>query len=214
MKIVFISDTHTKLRYIADDIPECDVLVHCGDFTINGALHEIEDFFDDMQELNDSGRIKHFVGIAGNHDLLFETKNEFIRNNIIPKWYNYLQDSEIVIDGVKFYGSPVTPRFCDWGFNRDSHVLKGYWSLIPDDTDVLITHGPPYQIMDFSLIGNQNAGDVELLDRVLKVKPKIHAFGHFHGCYGTKELNGTIFINASNLNEDYMYSNQPIMVEI
>lgn len=213
MKIVFISDTHNQFDNIALDVPECDVLVHCGDIGGSGSFSEIDKFFQDVSGFREKGIVKEFVGIAGNHDKYIERQNEdFLK--IIPKWYHYLQDSSITIQGIKFYGSPVTPRFCDWAFNRDRHVLQGYWSLIPYDVDVLITHGPPLGILDVSPYGQISVGDEHLRNKVFEIKPKIHAFGHIHDCYGFVEKNGVKFVNASSLNERYVYTNKPIVIDI
>jgi len=90
----------------------------------------------------------------------------------------------VIIEGVKFYGSPWQPRFFDWAFNLDrGEEIKKKWDLIPMDTDVLITHGPPYGILDLTHEG-EKVGCEELMKAVLRVQPKIHIFGHIHEAYG------------------------------
>lgn len=53
------------------------------------------------------------------------------------------------------------------------------WSMIPENTDILVTHGPPYGILDTN-IQNQHTGCPHLLQRVLAIKPRLHVFGHIH----------------------------------
>jgi len=209
MKICIISDTHGEHKELI--IPECDVLIHCGDITSLGKEHSVIYFLDWFKSLD---QCKYKIFIAGNHDFYFEREYKkaiaLIPDNVI-----YLQDDEIMIDGVKFHGTPVSLPFHNWAFNRDSAKIRKYWQSIPDDTDVLITHCPPLNIMDLSPWGKVNIGSISLLDEVMnRIKPNVHCFGHLHDCYGIEVINGITFINASNLNEDYEISNPPIIIEI
>jgi len=160
---------------------------------------------------------KYKVVIAGNHDWCFA-------NGTLPKHeavdmfaaigVTYLHDSEATIEGLRFYGSPYQPRFFDWAFNLDDDELKRKWSRIPAGIDVLITHGPPYGILD-NTIDHRNVGCRHLLNEVVdRVKPRIHAFGHIHHAYGREYKHGTLFVNASNLDETYRYANKPIVVDL
>jgi Icc-related predicted phosphoesterase len=116
--------------------------------------------------------------------------------------------------GLKFYGTPVQKRFCNWAFNRDEDVLEKHYKAIPDDTDVLITHNPPFSIMDnVPWAGGQ--GSPSLYKEVVeRIKPKLSVFGHIHEGYGMKKIDDTIFINASNLNGDYECVNNPYVIEL
>lgn len=155
-------------------------------------------------------RFKHKIVIAGNHDRLFE-RNKADAESILTA-ATYLQDQAIIIDGIKFYGSPWQPEFFSWAFNLPrGQALADKWKLIPDNTDVLITHGPPYGILDLSGYApaqalrakarkdpyhsytnltpgadwlDDHVGCQDLLERVNQVKPKIHCFGHIHHSYG------------------------------
>ena len=211
MKIVFISDTHG----LHDDIvslPPGDVLVHCGDSTMRGNLSELHHFNQWLGVLP----YKHKIVIAGNHDWCFYSRNDESRKLLTNAIY--LQDESVTIDRIKFYGSPWQPEFFDWAFNlpRAGNELKEKWDQIPDDTDVLITHGPPFNILDQVTHGNEHVGCTLLLDRVLKVQPKIHAFGHIHENGGQDlKFHNTHFINASMLNLRYkMYQTEPMVFEI
>lgn len=212
LSIVIISDTHNKHRQIqTKDLPVADIIIHCGDFTSTGNSTEINDFVSWYSNLN---QYEYKIIIAGNHDFLFETHpnlaKECITSNII-----YLEDSGVEILGRYFYGTPVQKVFNNWAFNRSEEKMKLHWESIPNNTDVLITHTPPHMIHDFVVYGHENVGSMSLRDEVLnRIKPQIHCFGHIHESNGITEINGIKFINASNLNEMYVYKHKPIMVHI
>ncbi len=205
MKIVCISDTHNYYP----EVPDGDVLVHAGDITMVGKYSRLREFNDWLGTLPH----KHKLIIAGNHDLSFEDDTEKAESIITNG--TYLCDKDVVIDGVKFWGSPWQPWFNDWAFNvpRGSNSLKAVWDKIPDDTDVLITHGPPYGILDRTLEGDLVGCDL-LLARVKEVKPKFHIFGHIHEEYGVTVRDGTTFINASIMNREYKPGNSAIVAGI
>jgi Icc-related predicted phosphoesterase len=209
MKICIISDTHNKHKRLGV-LPEADMIIHCGDFTSVGKEHEIRDFMKWYVALP----YKYKLIIAGNHDWLFERAGMHARS-LVPKSINYLQDWGVEIEGLYFYGSPVQLPFNDWAFNRPEEKLRQHWEAIPDKTDVLITHGPPYMIMDYGIYNMQHTGSPSLYKEVMeRVKPKLHCFGHIHGGYGIKVIENTTFINASNLDEGYMCVNAPVLFEI
>jgi len=209
MKICLISDTHNKHKRLGR-LPDADVVIHCGDMTSIGQSHEIVDFMKWFSMLPH----KHKIVVAGNHDWLFET-SRLIALDKVPENVIYLEDSGIEIEGVKFYGSPVQLPFNDWAFNRPEEKLAEHWQAIPDDTDVLITHGAPYGIMDFGIYSNHHTGSPSLYKEVVeRIKPTLHVFGHVHSGYGQKVIEDTTFINASNLDDDYMCVNNPIIFEL
>ncbi|MCB9235695.1 MAG: metallophosphatase domain-containing protein [Bacteroidia bacterium] len=197
MKIVFISDTHGKHKDL--QLPDGDVLVHAGDLSPRGSARDLQEFFHWFETRPHA----HKICIAGNHDFLAEDNPEMFAK-LVPDNVIYLNDSGCEIEGVKFWGSPITPWFYDWAFNRKrGEEIARYWSLIPEDTDVLITHGPPYGILDKTARGDL-AGCEELLRRVEEVQPKIHVFGHIHEARGAVKKGKTQFVNASVLNLMYM----------
>jgi Icc-related predicted phosphoesterase len=207
MRIVFISDTHTRHQEVR--VPDGDLLVHAGDISGRGGVYEISRF---MAWMEDQPH-QHKVMIAGNHDFLAERNPEDFLD-LVPKNVTYLNDSSIEIDGLKIWGSPVQPWFHDWAFNRQrGPEIDVHWQLIPADTDLLITHGPPYGILDATTKG-EKVGCEDLLRRVQQIKPKIHVFGHIHEAYGQLHQNGTHFINASSLNHLYMPVFDPIVVDL
>lgn len=210
MKIVAISDTH-GMHHKLHHIPDGDVLVHSGDCLNRGSLSELVDFCDWLVGLPH----KHKIVVAGNHD--WALMNELLDAKVLFKLSKviYLEDSEVDIDGVKFYGSPWTPSFNNWAFMKDRGVDIGErWDMIPTSTDVLITHGPPASILDgVPRVGPQ--GCVDLLDRIAIVKPKLHIFGHIHEGGGTTvSRDGVQYVNASIMDSYYHMNNKPMVIEI
>lgn len=198
MRICAISDTHGQHRKI--NVPKCDVFVFAGDMSFfDSSLKQYVDFNDWLGTLP----CLYKIVVAGNHDEFFEKKPlqaRSVMTNCI-----YLQDEEVVIDGVKFYGSPHSPVFYDWAFNLPrGKRLAEKWAMIPDDTDILITHTAPHQICDWA--GGINVGCEELQKRVFEVKPKLHVFGHIHESRGKIEKHGfTTFFNVVANRTNYVY---------
>lgn len=207
MKIVCMSDMHSMYRQV--NVPQGDVLVIAGDILGHGSFDELVDF---KLWLADQP-FDHKVVIAGNHDSVFEDAPLMCKEFLDDFNTIYLHDDFVIIDGIKFYGSPFTPNFFNWHFmlDRFSDDLKRKWEIIPDDTDVLITHGPPWGVLDE--IGGRNVGCELLMQRVLTIQPKLHIFGHIHAGYGEKFRDGTHFINAAICTERYRPNNLPIVVE-
>ncbi len=207
MRIVCISDTHGFHDQL--QLPPGDLLLHAGDVSRSGRLEEIDGF---LQWLGQQD-FRHKIFIAGNHDFLAEADPGLFRS-LIPAGVTYLENSGVDIGGLHFWGSPITPWFFDWAFNRQrGEDIRRYWAQIPPHTDVLITHGPPYGIRDLNLHGTLT-GCADLNERVWAVQPQVHLFGHIHEAYGVSEVNGTRFVNASSLDVAYQVINPPLVVEL
>ena len=211
IRLVIISDTHGLHHGLKKfgGLPDGDILIHAGDVSNVGELHDVNRFL----LWFDSQPHKNKIFIAGNHDFLFERERN-IAKNIIPKNIIYLEDQGKKIEGLKFWGSPITSPFCNWAFNKEQDYRQQLWETIDDDTDILITHGPPRDILDLSKFGNEHCGCPYLRIRTMKVKPLVHIYGHIHSSYGIHEENGTMFINASTLNDRYQVVNKPVVVDI
>lgn len=219
MKVVCIADTHNMHNHL--DLPDGDVLIHCGDITMCGTLSELLDFVDwlDTQDYN------HKIVIAGNHDKCLG-ESEFLGMKMFTNAI-YLQNSSVTIEGIKFWGSPATPAFHGMRagltfYTNSDREAKGIWRGIPHNTDFLITHGPPLGILD-TVKGTfeegflpRYCGDGMLASKVIKIKPKYHAFGHIHERGGKtfKADYGTTFINCSVVNEAYNLVNKPMVIDI
>lgn len=215
MNITFISDTHGEHHRIPKaHLPGGDAIIHCGDISNRGYKEEIRVFLEWFSKLD---QYTHKIFIAGNHDFFFE-KNPLQSKELVEQYPNvtYLQDSSITIDGVKIYGSPWQPEFFNWAFNlpRNGDRLKVKWMDIPRDTDILITHGPPFGVLDVAPRGNINVGCELLMEEHQHIKPIIHAFGHIHHSYGHVLRDNFHYINASCLNEEYVYKNLPLNIKL
>lgn len=214
LKLTFLSDTHNFQKLLpVEEIGTGDIVFHSGDISSQGFEFEVRNFLDWYNSLN----YTYKVFIAGNHDLSFEHKPELIQE-ILEEYPDiiYLEDSLVEILGLKVYGAPWQPEFYDWAFNlpRNGPELEEKWNKIPDDTDVLLTHGPPHKINDTVINRPENLGCEKLLDRVLEVKPLIHSFGHIHTGRGVKDFNGTLFLNSSILDERYRITYPPHRLEL
>ena len=215
MLVTLISDTHDQHRSV--NLPGGDLLIHTGDFMTSGySKLQAEDFFKWM-EYQDYDDI---VFIAGNHDRIMQNEPDAMKGILDGyKCIDYLEDTELVLYGdgpngdlpennIRIYGSPWQPEFYDWAFNlpRNGDVLKSKWDAIPTNTDILLTHGPAWGILDevYNRRG-VHLGCELLTERIAVVKPKIHVCGHIHSGHGYYFDGTTHFFNASVLNESYKY---------
>lgn len=197
MKILHLSDTHGCHRRLRD-LPEADVVVHSGDFTMTGSEAEAIDFMNWFCDLP----YHHKIFICGNHDdCLYGANIDGLDANV-----HYLCNSGIDIDGIKFYGVPMYMGDCVT--DRQSRN----YARIPDDTDVLITHSPAYGILDFD--DGINYGSEELLDRLSTLNLKAHLFGHIHAQHSLTEQNGVIYSNGAIMNADYNNLSEPHVIKL
>ena len=122
---------------------------------------------------------RQIVFVAGNHDLVFE-QAAFLVPKDLPAVY--LQDSGFEWQGLKIWGTPWQPWFFDWAFNLREPELKAKWDLIPDDTDILVVHGPPFGYGDGVPRRDsiRQTGSPSLLERIKAISPKLVVFGHIH----------------------------------
>ncbi|XP_073976999.1 metallophosphoesterase domain-containing protein 1 isoform X2 [Rhodnius prolixus] len=237
IRIVCMSDTHSLTPHIKFNIPNGDIFIHAGDFTRCGAEEEVIEFNNWIGKLPH----KYKIVIAGNHELSFDRtfthplspnilktiptlglpRNNITEavttTNIKDKLTNctYLQDEGVQICGLKIYGTPWQPEFHRWAFNlpRGEECLKK-WNMIPEGTDILVTHTPPIGHGDLCCTGVR-AGCVELLSTVQRrVKPKYHVFGHIHEGYGVSTDGNVIYVNASSCNINYLPINPPIAFDV
>jgi Icc-related predicted phosphoesterase len=208
MKIICISDTHGQHQQLK--LPIGDVLIHAGDISGRGRDYEIISFINWFSNQPHPNKIF----IAGNHDFYFEKEKDETIRKLIPENIIYLNDSGITIDGINFWGSPITPWFYDWAFNRQRGAdIRKHWEKIPENTDILITHGPPFGILDETTRG-EKVGCKDILPFIENIKPKLYVFGHIHEAYGIKKIDEIIFVNASVLNEGYEMVNEAVVVEV
>ncbi len=224
MKIVLLSDTHGYHDSI--QIPYGDILIHAGDLTASGDVGQVSAAAKWLGSLPH----RHKIAIAGNHDRLFERQPSLAKATLRSAGVTYLQDDGINIDGLSIYGSPWQPEFMHWAFNVPRGQLSKYWNQIPSNLDILVTHGPPYGILDQRVpsgtrrvadwedkepfAGSDHIGDEELLAAIQRARPRIHVFGHIHRGYGTAKKEYTPFYNACICNEEYDPVNQPWVIDL
>ena len=207
-KVVIISDTHC---IEIDEVPDCDILIHCGDLTFEGSEEQIGSALRWLSKLPG----QHKILVAGNHDWLFERDAKTATEMCDELGITYLMDRLIEVCGIRIYGSPWQPEFFQWAFNLPrGEPLAEKWDKIPENTDILITHGPPIKVLDFVPKSGFHVGCEELKKVVDKIKPAVHAFGHIHEGYGVEVIDKTMFINASICDEKYKPINKPIEIEI
>lgn len=196
-----ISDTHNRHEHFT--LPGGDILIHSGDATSHGALNETMKFLNWFADQDYS----HLIFVPGNHDRIFENNEPLMREECAKRNIILLIDQGTEIEGIKIWGSPVQPWFYNWAFNRQrGEEIKKHWDLIPEDTDILITHGPCHGILDYvpKAWGEmEHVGCADLLARVYETKIKLHVFGHIHYAAGVKYLDGRTFVNAAALSEAY-----------
>ena len=214
MQTTIISDTHTRHEEL--NLPGGDLLIHSGDFM--GSGNDVFDIIGFRSWLLEQD-YKYIIIVAGNHERLFEDEPSFAEEMLTNNSnITYLQDSSVVIEGIKFYGSPYTPAFCNWAFQlHNDEEAKEKWNSIPTDTDVLITHGPAYGILDqiTTPVMGDNLGCKELQKRIEEINPKVHICGHIHSSQGILDGYGeiTTHINAACLGEDYNFTNNKQYIE-
>lgn len=207
MKIQSISDTHGFHNDIQID-ENIDMFIYGGDSTNYYDLYknapEFESFYNWIINL----KVKYKILIAGNHDTWATKKYNIdkLKNNGII----YLENELIDIEGIKIFGSPITPNFGNWHFMKDRSKLDKFWQkALNTDIDILVTHGPPKFILDLSHNKEHKleyCGDKALFNHVMRIKPKYHIFGHIHNsddCYnqGVRVYNDITFMNVSSVHD-------------
>lgn len=210
IKIWHISDTHGMHDGLivpdqSNPDTRVDMVIHSGDASsqrdISHNAGEMGAFLTWYGQLP----IEHKIFVAGNHDGSVAHKIHS-KESMAALGITYLESEAVEIAGLKIYGSPWTPTFGDWSFMTGRSVIYRKWQQIPEDTDILITHGPPLGILDTTERRDNVwdlCGDSALLTVVLKIKPKLMCFGHIHNCgkiinAGTRTIFGqdTIFSNG------------------
>lgn len=216
--IDLLSDTHTH----HEDF-ECsggDILIHAGDVSARGRPGEIYNFI----EWFSRQPYQYKIFIPGNHDLGLEDNFDYWKKDCDDRGIILLNDSGITAkvkdQEIKIWGSPVQPWFHNWAFNRsrtqqyataEHPWIKPHWDMIPNDTEILITHGPPYKILDQTNSGH--VGCEELVKRIPQTDIKLHVFGHIHEAAGFQYIGDKTYVNAARLNRmHYPISDKPFRV--
>lgn len=208
MRLCLISDTHMRHEQLV--MPKADVLIHAGDFTRRGRTDEADAF---MRWFESQPGEK--VLVAGNHDHCTEYKPEEMRARAARHGVTYLVDEEATVNGLRIFGSPITPAFMSGAWNRVRGAeIRASWERIPMGLDVLITHGPPKGMRDKTFFGS-HVGCDDLTEIVRARPPRLHVFGHIHEDAGEARMNGipTRFVNAASAKLPFGIR-QPVVVEL
>ncbi len=179
------------------------MIVHAGDFTKSGTLSEALDFLQWFSHLN----FKYKIFIAGPHDLLFDRDPGLVKQ-IIPSNVIYLEESGIEVGGLKIWGSPYNLHH-GGAFSKTSSEIQHHWDKIPEGTNLVIVHNPPYGVLDKNAIG-EHEGCKKLLRRLIRIEPTYFVCGHQRGDSTYEYHYGIHFINASLTNADFKITNKPV----
>ncbi len=204
MRIVALADTHTyhtDLDGFGQPWPAAEVLIHAGDMLQTGSVQELRAFAAWFALLP----YRHKIVVAGNHDRCFETHPAQARA-ILGTEVHYLQDQGVTLEGVHFWGSPWQPRYHKGAFNLDpGPALANQWARIPPQTDVLITHTPPYGTGDLAAPQN-HCGCKELAEALRHTRPPLHVFGHIHQNGGVWAKQGALLANVTTWEAERLWS--------
>ncbi|RKP10981.1 Metallo-dependent phosphatase-like protein [Thamnocephalis sphaerospora] len=229
-RFVCMSDTHNAIN-ASYPVPDGDIFIHAGDLTSCGTSRQVKQATEWLVSLSHPKKLV----IAGNHDLAFdlETYDQRWRGKLrepddpvaVKRQLTeagagivYLEETLANLDasegGWHVFGSPWQPAFGGWAFNGERGAfMKDRWRRIPEQTDILITHGPPRGILDRVFIG-ESCGCDDLLARIKQVRPLVHVFGHIHEGHGVLTDEHTVFINASTLNHKYRPAHPAIVFDL
>jgi predicted MPP superfamily phosphohydrolase len=239
MRITHISDTHNKHNQLNGLLPGGDLLIHSGDISSLGRETEVKRF---VKWFNDINNYTNKIFIAGNHDMTFD-REQLLRDKLAhfegkteydtecaegkPAWLEellgihlrpnvfYLENNFVILDDVKIWGSPITPSFgYGWAFNKDrGYDINQIWNGIPNDTDIVITHGPIYGYCDRTNREGLNVGCDQLYHRLNEVRPQLHFSGHIHEAYGYRHTDWGYAFNGCNCDLSYLVNNKPMTFE-
>jgi Icc-related predicted phosphoesterase len=208
MRVCCISDLHGRLP---DDVDACDLLLIAGDISAHSREDNERFLRRDFPNWLERQPAEEIVGIAGNHDFVAKQWPSIFRS--LP--WHYLDNQVIEISGLRIAGSAWTPRFGFWAFMADEDELARIWNQMPDDIDVLLTHGPPFGLCDLTAEG-VHAGSTSLRERLMELdRLTLHVFGHIHEAHGADVIStGAIVVNCSLMDDRYAMVNTPTVVEL
>jgi Icc-related predicted phosphoesterase len=213
LKCCHISDTHDTFQDISMLIPDdIDIVFITGDVTYHGKPEELERLKVHLKKI--AAKTSHVVMIVGNHEKGCEADEGPWIRGIAEAGVRLLMHEAIKIEGYKIFGSPWTPYFGGWAYNYHRIRGKEMWSAIPENTEILLTHGPMYGILDY--VHGDHVGCVDLFNRVNSGLPdlKYHMFGHIHETHGIQQYKQVTCINSSIMNGSYRFVNKPHFFEI
>ena len=231
VRFVCLSDTHGQHNEMIHSIPAGDVLLFAGDFTMLGRESTIHSFLSWL----DGQPFKTKIIIGGNHELTLhrdamlnnypeakEDANTVIAGlvSVSKKHCTYLEHEQLEVEGFNLFATPYSAGYPAYAFHQIlSEQRHALWQTLPDNIDILMTHGPPLNILDFAAdrtkpLSNIHAGDQELRDRVAEINPLVHLFGHIHEAHGVSSEGGILFINAAICDVEKKPTHKPIVFDL
>ena len=207
MRLVIISDTHALHEQLGP--LSGDVLIHCGDFC--DGFHIDDDDVSKIDQWFGGLNFDCILCVGGNHDFVAQER----RSHGKPVFQNaiFLQDECYEFGGLKFYGSPWLPDLDGWAYFLSDDERRDKWNRIPVDTDVLITHTPPFGILDRPRSGH-SVGCSYLRAALEDIDLRVHCFGHVHASYGQRDESKVKFYNASVVDSHYRVTNPAFIVDL
>jgi Icc-related predicted phosphoesterase len=209
MKVIHISDTHGYHCSLPDFLP-ADMIIHSGDATNYRDPYKNEPEFLDFIDWYSSLNISYKIFVAGNHDTALE-RFPSLKNKLKEAGITYIEHEYIEIEGLKIFGSPYTPTFGNWAFMKSRESIGRLWDQIPQELDILITHGPPKYILDINGDG-VFCGCGALAKAIDKRDIGYHMFGHIHSNdilsnHGLRLLGDTVYSNAAFVKDGKGFTN-------
>lgn len=190
MKIACISDTHQHHKKII--MPNCDMIIHAGDFTYHGELEEVQKFL----KWYGQQKAKYKILVCGNHEKWISRQGDLLKKMCEDEGIQLLHNSHTIIGGLTIFGSPYSVRFGNWAYGLDETDLATIYDTISDTVDIVVTHGPAYDRLDWCPSGK--VGSTALAYRLDQLSDlKLHITGHIHESRGTILKNGVLTVNAS-----------------
>jgi Icc-related predicted phosphoesterase len=227
-------------------LPEADLLIVAGDMTDTASYKELNDFSSFLTSQKD--KFRKIIVVAGNHEITFDEK---FYEKFGERYYHkplldchkakdillsnpnitYLEDSGCEFEGIKIWGTPWIPPIGRWAFSLPSpEFAKEKFDLIPENIDILISHAPPFGILDevsykgyecdpetgerVIVIDREKSGSKELAKRVSLIKPRLHIFGHVHEGNGAHQVDDSLYVNVAIMNKEHLPGNKPKLIEI
>ena len=222
VKVTCISDTHLEHKRLTKKLvnhsSSPSVFIHAGDFTNFGNIEKIEEVFYWVSDLP----YDHLLMICGNHEVKVSENDAMLKPLAASYGIQLIHNEVVEIEGFKFYGEPRSREFFNWGWSYNpGQEAEEVWAKLPEDIDVLVTHGPPHGCCDFiptidlhtlKPVGHQ--GCISLRRAIEEKKPRYVVCGHIHEGYGTSLINETTVINAAIMNKNYVPVNDPVTFEL
>jgi len=248
----YFEETAIPMTEMALKMPKGDLLIIAGDLTGTGSLKELKEFRQFIDAIYARGVYRTIIFIPGNHERILDEpyylrKGYLTHEDVsdpsgeiqrarealtqgLPENVVYLVDKSIVVENYHIYGTPWVEGDSKWAFSIKKRFLEEKWAEIPENTEILISHTPPYLHGDFEEVEGRvrvgyhhtktyswmHTGSESLLNRVLQIQPCVHIFGHTHEGYGATTHRGcpTLFINAATCDANYHPLQQPIVIDL